>query len=130
MIRLPPRSTRTDTLFPYTTLFRSRVARADRRGFRLCADHGLAAGHRALPAGMGRALREDVRRGALAGPGRPASVRLHERRPQGAAGGGLAGLREARYDGGGPRPTRQLAAKPIRRGEGRERHLTAPATRR
>src|SRR3546814_2618479 len=28
MIRRPPRSTRTDTLFPYTTLFRS----ADRRG--------------------------------------------------------------------------------------------------
>src|SRR3546814_2725702 len=25
MIRLPPRSTRTDTLFPYTTLFRSQV---------------------------------------------------------------------------------------------------------
>src|SRR3546814_13666554 len=25
MIRLPPRSTRTDTLFPYTPLFRSRV---------------------------------------------------------------------------------------------------------
>src|SRR3546814_3569736 len=29
MIRRPPRSTRTDTLFPYTTLFRS-VARHDR----------------------------------------------------------------------------------------------------
>src|SRR3546814_8808131 len=29
MIRRPPRSTRTDTLFPYTTLFRS-VAAADR----------------------------------------------------------------------------------------------------
>src|SRR3546814_1436494 len=27
MIRPPPRSTRTDTLFPYTTLFRSLVAR-------------------------------------------------------------------------------------------------------
>src|SRR3546814_16999813 len=27
MIRRPPRSTRTDTLFPYTTLFRSRAAR-------------------------------------------------------------------------------------------------------
>src|SRR3546814_1169237 len=27
MIRRPPRSTRTDTLFPYTTLFRSRQAR-------------------------------------------------------------------------------------------------------
>src|SRR3546814_3165742 len=26
MIRLPPRSTRTDTLFPYTTLFRSCIA--------------------------------------------------------------------------------------------------------
>src|SRR3546814_10483832 len=28
MIRRPPRSTRTDTLFPYTTLFRSRLPRA------------------------------------------------------------------------------------------------------
>src|SRR3546814_1854640 len=28
MIRRPPRSTRTDTLFPYTTLFRSRNAEA------------------------------------------------------------------------------------------------------
>src|SRR3546814_10839357 len=27
MIRRPPRSTRTDTLFPYTTLFRSSVSR-------------------------------------------------------------------------------------------------------
>src|SRR3546814_20769475 len=31
MIRRPPRSTRTDTLFPYTTLFRSRV-RKDQEG--------------------------------------------------------------------------------------------------
>src|SRR3546814_6562574 len=30
MIRLPPRSTRTDTLFPYTTLFRSRQERSAR----------------------------------------------------------------------------------------------------
>src|SRR3546814_2454823 len=29
MIRRPPRSTRTDTLFPYTTLFRSPSARSD-----------------------------------------------------------------------------------------------------
>src|SRR3546814_10143721 len=28
MIRRPPRSTRTDTLFPYTTLFRSDLARS------------------------------------------------------------------------------------------------------
>src|SRR3546814_1814715 len=38
MIRRPPRSTRTDTLFPYTTLFRSdpdnrRYALEDPRGF-------------------------------------------------------------------------------------------------
>src|SRR3546814_14238077 len=30
MIRRPPRSTRTDTLFPYTTLFRSLVQQLDR----------------------------------------------------------------------------------------------------
>src|SRR3546814_17071814 len=29
MIRRPPRSTRTDTLFPYTTLFRSRLPGSD-----------------------------------------------------------------------------------------------------
>src|SRR3546814_4307333 len=45
MIRRPPRSTRTDTLFPYTTLFRSadgadRLAAADPR-------HPQAADHRA-----------------------------------------------------------------------------------
>src|SRR3546814_6245769 len=36
MLRRPPRSTRTDTLFPYTTLFRSQHA-ADPAA-RLCAD--------------------------------------------------------------------------------------------
>src|SRR3546814_1874212 len=30
MIRRPPRSTRTDTLFPYTTLFRSHAVERDR----------------------------------------------------------------------------------------------------
>src|SRR3546814_5842397 len=34
MIRRPPRSTRTDTLFPYTTLFRSRAARASTEAVR------------------------------------------------------------------------------------------------
>src|SRR3546814_8955456 len=44
MIRRPPRSTRTDTLFPYTTLFRS--TRADLVGFEILdqvgQDEGLA----------------------------------------------------------------------------------------
>src|SRR3546814_6723634 len=35
MIRRPPRSTRTDTLFPYTTLFRSQ------NGYTVCRDIGL-----------------------------------------------------------------------------------------
>src|SRR3546814_4992041 len=39
MIRRPPRSTRTDTLFPYTTLFRSRAHRPDRSGGRRRAHH-------------------------------------------------------------------------------------------
>src|SRR3546814_12941162 len=40
MIRRPPRSTRTDTLFPYTTLFRSRsnLPNATRRASGSCAD--------------------------------------------------------------------------------------------
>src|SRR6056297_4213389 len=49
MIRRPPRSTRTDTLFPYTTLFRSRpfppervLPRSRRAGCRSGAGGGLA----------------------------------------------------------------------------------------
>src|SRR3546814_3114791 len=55
MIRRPPRSTRTDTLFPYTTLFRSRNERRLDRKRRLHQGQGsgLRAGpvllHRALP---------------------------------------------------------------------------------
>src|SRR3546814_10762854 len=41
MIRRPPRSTRTDTLFPYTTLFRSRVR--DRRASRSAIRRVMAA---------------------------------------------------------------------------------------
>src|SRR3546814_14405759 len=45
MIRLPPSSTRTDTLFPYTTLFRSRPALATAERDDL-AGHGAGADHR------------------------------------------------------------------------------------
>src|SRR3546814_19851551 len=38
MIRRPPRSTRTDTLFPYTTLFRSQVRVSDVARVELGAD--------------------------------------------------------------------------------------------
>src|SRR3546814_6268684 len=49
MIRRPPRSTRTDTLFPYTTLFRSRRGKGARRGSALHAHrirHGAQPLHR------------------------------------------------------------------------------------
>src|SRR3546814_68838 len=68
MIRRPPRSTRTDTLFPYTTLFRSaprQILGAPWPGIDgpmlaaiiLSANHGLAEGEndRAMIAGFGRA---------------------------------------------------------------------------
>src|SRR3546814_19500001 len=58
MIRRPPRSTRTDTLFPYTTLFRStngvtipagtELARVDGARFLVTADATVAAGTAAL----------------------------------------------------------------------------------
>src|SRR3546814_4335514 len=71
MIRRPPRSTRTDTLFPYTTLFRSvldsaraepatghparpRVCRKAVRGTRHGRGHECALGH-----GAGRATRSE-----------------------------------------------------------------------
>src|SRR3546814_3592954 len=44
MIRRPPRSTRTDTLFPYTTLFRSLDLKTSPRRIIVCAgDHGVVA---------------------------------------------------------------------------------------
>src|SRR3546814_3684712 len=58
MIRRPPRSTRTDTLFPYTTLFRSagrKAAAAEHR--RADFDTDLDAVHRTLPDRVGGDLR-------------------------------------------------------------------------
>src|SRR3546814_5962890 len=53
MIRRPPRSTRTDTLFPYTTLFRS----PDRRG---AGHHSVAGSRRAGVQGHGRLVPDDL----------------------------------------------------------------------
>src|SRR3546814_6106546 len=51
MIRRPPRSTRTDTLFPYTTLCRSELGRAELAEYRGGAERGSAvvARDRSLP---------------------------------------------------------------------------------
>src|SRR3546814_5409902 len=45
MIRRPPRSTRTDTLFPYTTLFRSDFVRANGRRMTIDEVQKLTAQH-------------------------------------------------------------------------------------
>src|SRR3546814_13656547 len=106
MIRAPPGFTRTDTLFPYTTLFRSRTAashaladrdrgnaagrnRQDGEGFpstlvpaRKCGDRG---GGRCRSAPDGGADRTLFRR--LEGQGQTGS-RARFRRPQGTAGRG------------------------------------------
>src|SRR3546814_19687463 len=61
MIRRPPRSTRTDTLFPYTTLFRSPRGRRRRRWQPDGRDPGDRGGGGGLPAlgrrGAGRQFR-------------------------------------------------------------------------
>src|SRR3546814_11013514 len=69
MLRRPPRSTRTDTLFPYTTLFRSvRHAQAD--GAVVVApvgvDRRVVVGHQAaIAVHVGRQQRHDGRQVAL-----------------------------------------------------------------
>src|SRR3546814_12726876 len=74
MIRRPPRSTRTDTLFPYTTLFRS--AGGHFRPDRPCPQHRMAEGqHRPLPTRRDRDRR--ARRNQPAG--RLRGRRLHDR---------------------------------------------------
>src|SRR3546814_20574589 len=93
MIRRPPRSTRTDTLFPYTTLFRSGDARA-RRG----AAHGLGRDCGARAPG----------RVAVAGPQR---THLH-------AFAGTAGWRDHRHlDHARPAAARRAARRRTRAGD-------------
>src|SRR3546814_11805655 len=55
MIRRPPRSTRTDTLFPYTTLFRSR-AQVRKFGFRFFFSEGRMDVDRCTELGVSKLL--------------------------------------------------------------------------
>src|SRR3546814_17956512 len=66
MIRRPPRSTRTDTLCPYTTLFRSKSAGADvpeRRAWG--PEHGLQARRREHRLGRSARQQDDERNAVL-----------------------------------------------------------------
>src|SRR3546814_5021927 len=81
MIRRPPRSTRTDTLFPYTTLFRSHRPRGPHDELDLCRRAWRGADRDEAGA--------DERRGAAAhGPYLCPEIRLHQEQRR------LAGRRE------------------------------------
>src|SRR3546814_13784354 len=71
MIRRPPRSTRTDTLFPYTTLFRS-GQRSTKVAMKLPKTTPSAVA-RATPAPHGKASGTDM--SEAAGGGQPEAVR-------------------------------------------------------
>src|SRR3546814_17381332 len=85
MIRRPPRSTRTDTLFPYTTLFRSiggvgvieDMNKAVGIGFKRTGDIVLAVGERAGHLGQSVWLREIL--GREEGPPHPVDLRAEKR---------------------------------------------------
>src|SRR3546814_7488206 len=92
MIRRPPRSTRTDTLFPYTTLFRSESARWPAEGGHRPAAHRARLDGRAPwhPTAWGR-CRLILRLVMVPGPGlallfrkcrQDLSCNLHHRRKQ------------------------------------------------
>src|SRR3546814_12560583 len=66
MIRRPPRSTRTDTLFPYTTLFRSQQGQADLQAQQGNAGEEPARHHHRVPSRSG-----DLRQGGAVPPGPP-----------------------------------------------------------
>src|SRR3546814_15216022 len=115
MIRRPPRSTRTDTLFPYTTLFRSSRRRPDRdddvprTGPRRLLHRGelpreAALGHRRRR-GAGRA------RGSVA----RLAVFVSRPRPAFGYGGALGGSRRAPFNafpyGPLPAPGRPLKSR-------------------
>src|SRR3546814_16176729 len=83
MIRRPPRSTRTDTLFPYTTLFRSAAAIIS------VVETGIGA-HRAQP----RHVIEQIAPDRIRTVGEPAGKRLRHRIEQDLRGPDRRGVEE------------------------------------
>src|SRR3546814_1987443 len=82
MIRRPPRSTRTDTLFPYTTLFRSRAGRREDRRCSRDLRQGL---------GWGRVARASAAHLAVDDHHRDARQVAHPHRFQQRPAGGVLG---------------------------------------
>src|SRR3546814_20941261 len=90
MIRRPPRSTRTDTLFPYTTLFRSdHLGNYDRARSRLSCGSATSfslRGSGSSPTIYAPGFRRDHWIRALGGPARQRHLRRREREHSSLAG--------------------------------------------
>src|SRR3546814_21065065 len=122
MIRRPPRSTRTDTLFPYTTLFRSLLDPVDAGdGFA----RRLADAERALQRTAGRQLEGDRCIADVRGGNEPRGNERYERARYDEEGGGHSDRRKAMPQA--PADRRQVAghdppvrgfARWLRRAEG------------
>src|SRR3546814_20377040 len=93
MIRLPPGPTRTDTLFPYTTLFRSQQARLYPRLYeRFPRDEECPRG-----AQRARALQDGGQRGDRPGRRSPPDRAGRARNLAGGGGGGEGGIEQGRF---------------------------------
>src|SRR3546814_6399933 len=115
MIRRPPRSTRTDTLFPYTTLFRSLL----RRVSLLLGRRVLAEERQRALRGRSHSLGRDVAELRLGVP--QSAFRPHHRELAGGGGAGDGALSAAGGPGrlraqpySIPRPCRRAARHPQR----------------
>src|SRR3546814_19957556 len=106
MIRRPPRSTRTDTLFPYTTLFRSHHASAAQRRRRRRAP----AARSALLVAVEARQKQGEERGRL-----HIALRGGDRARSGAAGGGRCRLRSYPHRRGAMLRCRRLLRSEERR---------------
>src|SRR3546814_4312111 len=110
MIRRPPRSTRTDTLFPYTTLFRSGVTTHSAKPERLLpmARDPIRERDGAPVRWLAYGITVPGRSGPRSAAGSTAADRRGERSVHAAAGGDLrsSGRRA------GPRPLRRAAPRP------------------
>src|SRR6056297_4235469 len=114
MIRRPPRSTRTDTLFPYTTLFRS-LARPERRPVE---PGGVSEAQELGPARHAR----DDETGRLGHRALKIAARNHLDGDRGGLIGGNAGDLDARL---AAQPSEKPSEVPAERRHGAARHAHA-----
>src|SRR3546814_3525009 len=98
MIRRPPGSTRTDTLFPYTTLFRSRLI--------------FTCGFDSVPSDLGVFFLQELARERFGAPVKTVNVRIR-RLVGGLAGGTLASGRASIQAAGADRKISYLLANPL-----------------